>query len=115
MPRPDAWRLAAHGFSSVLSRQSFSGVGEQSYTQCRHMRTRVQKWGNSLALRIPKPFAEEAGLHQSTEVEVSLEHGELRVAPVRPRWQLDQLLSGITKRNVHAEVESGPPSGAEAW
>jgi antitoxin MazE len=79
------------------------------------MRTRIQKWGNSLAVRIPKPFAEGAGFQQSTEVEVSLDDGELRVAPVRPRWQLDQLLSKVTKRNRHAEVETGPPAGREVW
>jgi antitoxin MazE len=79
------------------------------------MRTRIQKWGNSLAVRIPKPFADGAGFRQSTEVEVSLEEGELRVAPVHRRWQLDQLLSKVTKRNRHAEVETGPVAGREVW
>jgi antitoxin MazE len=79
------------------------------------MRTRVQKWGNSLAVRIPKPFADGAGLRQSTEVDVSLEKGEVRLVPVRQRWRLDQLLSRVTKRNVHDEVESGPVAGREAW
>jgi antitoxin MazE len=79
------------------------------------MRTRVQKWGNSLAVRIPKPFAEGAGLMASSEVELSLEAGELRVALVRPRWKLYQLLSKVTKRNRHAEVEIGPAAGREAW
>jgi antitoxin MazE len=79
------------------------------------MRTRIQKWGNSLAVRIPKPFADEAGFQQSTEVEVSLERGELRVAPVRPRWELSQLLEKVTKRNRHAEVETGPLAGREVW
>ena len=79
------------------------------------MRTRVQKWGNSLAVRIPKPFAEGVGLRPSTEVDVSLEKGALRLVPVRPRWRLDQLLSKVTKRNRHAEVETGPVAGREAW
>jgi len=79
------------------------------------MRTRVQKWGNSLAVRIPKPFAEGAGLRASTEVDVSLEEGELRVSLVRPRWKLDQLLAKVTKRNRHPEVETGPTAGREAW
>ena len=79
------------------------------------MRTRVQKWGNSLALRIPKPFAEDAGLRASAEVEVSLENGELRVAPVRRPWRLDELLAKITKGNVHTEVETGARLGREAW
>jgi antitoxin MazE len=79
------------------------------------MRTRIQKWGNSLAVRIPKPFAEEAGFQASTEVEISLEEGELRVASVRPRWELSRLLSAVTKRNRHAEVETGPIAGREVW
>ena len=79
------------------------------------MRTRVQKWGNSLAVRIPKPFAEGAGLRPSSEVEVSLEKGEVRLSPVRPRWKLRQLLSRVTKRNIHREVDGGPAVGREAW
>ncbi len=79
------------------------------------MRTRVQKWGNSLAVRIPKPFAEGAGLRPSSEVEVSLVKGEVRLSPVRPRWTLRQLLAGVTKRNLHAEVDSGQAIGREAW
>ena len=79
------------------------------------MRTRVQKWGNSLAVRIPKPFAEGAGLRPSSEVEMSLENGEVRLTPVRLRWKLRQLLSGVTKKNIHGEVESGPAVGREAW
>ena len=72
-------------------------------------------WGNSLAVRIPKPFAEGAGLKASTEVDVSLEKGELRVALVRPRWQLDELLSKVTKRNRHPEAKTGLTAGREAW
>jgi antitoxin MazE len=79
------------------------------------MRTRVQKWGNSLAVRIPKPFAEGAGLRQASEVEVSLENGELRVALASPRFRLEQLLSKVTTRNRHPEVESGPIAGREIW
>jgi len=68
------------------------------------MRTKVWRWGNSLAVRIPKRLAEKAELRPSTEVEVFLEDGELRVAPVHPRWDLNQLLSKVTKRNLHGEV-----------
>ena len=79
------------------------------------MRTKVQKWGNSLAVRIPKPFAEGAGLTVATEVEVSLEKGTLRFTAVRRRWQLRALVSKVTTRNRHAEVESGKPVGRESW
>jgi antitoxin MazE len=79
------------------------------------MRTKIQKWGNSLAVRIPKPFAESAGLKLATEVEVSLEKGTLRLSAVRPRWQLRALVSKVTTRNRHAEVEVGQPLGRESW
>ena len=79
------------------------------------MRTKIQKWGNSLAVRIPKPFAESAGLKLATEVEVSLEKGTLRLSAVRPRWQLRALVSKVTTRNRHAEVEVGQPVGRECW
>ena len=79
------------------------------------MKTRVQKWANSLAVRIPKPFAEGAGLLASSEVEISMEKGEVRLTPVRPRWRLSQLLAGVKKKNLHSEVESGPAAGREAW
>ena len=71
--------------------------------------------GNSLAVRIPKPFAEEAGLKVSSEIEVSLEGGEVRLTPVRPRWKLRQLLAGVTTKNRHSEVDFGPGVGREAW
>jgi antitoxin MazE len=47
-----------------------------------NMKTRVQKWGNSLALRIPRSFAVEAGLHADAAVELSLVKGKLVVEPV---------------------------------
>ena len=79
------------------------------------MRTRVQKWGNSLAVRIPKPFAEGAGLKLATEIEVSLEKGSLRFAAVRPRWELRALVAKVTARNRHAETGFGKPVGRESW
>ena len=79
------------------------------------MRTKVQKWGNSLAVRIPKPFAEGAGLKLATEVEVSLEKGTLRFSAVPPRWQLRALISKVTRKNRHAEIEIEQPVGRESW
>ncbi len=60
------------------------------------MKTRVQKWGNSLALRIPKSFADEVGLQKETPVEVSLADGKLVITPVTaPELPLKQLLAGV--------------------
>ncbi len=80
------------------------------------MQTRIHRWGNSLALRIPKTFATEAGLRQDALVEISLVDGKLVIAPVlEPAPTLDQLLAGITDDNLHAEIDTGPAVGNEAW
>jgi antitoxin MazE len=80
------------------------------------MRVRVQKWGNSLALRIPKPFAEEIGMDQGTPVDLSLVDGKLVVEPVSDDGPtLAQLLDGVTRRNLHEATDWGDPAGSEAW
>jgi antitoxin MazE len=80
------------------------------------MKTRVQKWGNSLALRIPKSFANEVGLQRETSVEVSLNDGRLIVTPVsKPKPTLKQLLAQISKDNLHREVDTGTAVGNEVW
>ncbi len=80
------------------------------------MRTRVQKWGNSLALRIPKSFADEVGIDKESSVELRLEDGRLVVSPVTaPHPTLSELLAGVTEENLHQEVDFGPAIGNEAW
>ena len=80
------------------------------------MKTRVQKWGNSLALRIPKSFAEDAGLKKETAIEVTLADGKLIIEPIaEPKPTLKKLLSKITKDNLHSEVDTGPVIGNEIW
>lgn len=80
------------------------------------MKTRVQKWGNSLALRIPKAMAAEARLHEDTPVELSLVEGKLVIQPVLPApLTLDELLQGVTEENVHGEWNTGSAAGREVW
>lgn len=80
------------------------------------MKTRVQKWGNSLALRIPKSFATEVGLEHDSSVEVSLVDRKLVIMPTpKARLTLKQLLAQITEENLHHEVDTGPPMGKEVW
>jgi antitoxin MazE len=71
------------------------------------MRTKVQKWGNSLALRIPQPFAIEAGLQPDSPVEVLLVEGKLVIEPV-VEPTLAELLSQVTSENRHGEIETSP-------
>ena len=80
------------------------------------MKTRVQKWGNSLALRIPRPFAEEANLQENTAVDVSVRSGKLVVVSVpEPEVALQQLVERITPQNRHGEIGTGEPVGNEIW
>lgn len=80
------------------------------------MHTKIQKWGNSLGLRIPKSFAEQAGVAAGSDVDLSVEDGELVVRPRRPpRYELKDLLRAVTAKNVHREVETGEPAGREVW
>jgi len=80
------------------------------------MKTRVQKWGNSLALRIPKSFADDVGLQKGTSVDVSLADGKIVVTPVtKAKLTLEQLLSKVTKENLHHEVDTGSAVGNETW
>ncbi len=80
------------------------------------VRTRVQKWGNSLALRVPKSFAAEVGLQSDASVDVSLSDGKLIVVPIgKPGITLKKLLSQITDKNIHREIGSGPAFGKEIW
>ena len=80
------------------------------------MRARIQKWGNSLALRIPKSFATEVGLQRDTSVDISLADGKLVITPVaKPKLTLKQLLAKVTKENLHHEVDTGHAVGNEAW
>jgi antitoxin MazE len=80
------------------------------------MKTRVQKWGNSLALRIPKSFAAEVGLDRDALVELSLRDGKLIVEPLpESPPSLNELLATVTPENLHGEVDTGPPMGRESW
>lgn len=80
------------------------------------MVTQIKMWGNSLALRIPKAVADEAGLGTGSLVEISLEDGKLVIAPAtRPKPTLDELLAQITPDNLHGEIQTGPAVGNEAW
>jgi len=80
------------------------------------METRVQKWGNSLALRIPKPLATEVGLEHNSLVELSLMDGKLVITPVvKPALSLEHLLAQVTEDNLHGEVDTGPAMGGEVW
>ena len=80
------------------------------------MTTKVQQWGNSLALRIPRSYAKDIHLAKGATVDLSVSHGQLVIKPSKPvRYSLAELLKGISKDNLHAEVRTGRPAGSESW
>lgn len=80
------------------------------------MLTKIQKWGNSLGLRIPKSFALEAEVEDGSTVDIAIENGELIIRPVRRlRLRLEDLLAEVTPQNLHKELDSGSAVGQEEW
>ena len=80
------------------------------------MTATIQKWGNSLAVRLPKHLAQEAQLGEGKEVElVQTAEGVLLKPKRKVRYKLDDLLAGVTPENVHPETDWGPPRGKEVW
>lgn len=80
------------------------------------MVTKIQKWGNSLGLRIPKSFAKEAAIEEGSSVDISLEGDHLVIKPMRvTQYKLSELLSKITEDNRHEEIITGDAVGEEVW
>jgi antitoxin MazE len=80
------------------------------------MRVQVQKWGNSLALRIPKPFADEVAVREGGVLDLSVARGRLVATPVaKNRPTLRQMLRRVTRSNLHRDTDFGRAAGREVW
>lgn len=79
------------------------------------MLTTINRWGNSLAIRIPKAFAEQAELEENTRVEIAVEDDRITIQPVRKTWTLRELVAGMTDTNQHHETDWGEVRGREVW
>lgn len=77
------------------------------------MQYHIQKWGNSLGIRIPKTMAQKVGLCEGTPVEIILDDESIIIRP--RRYSLETLLSGVTPGNLHRELDTGKPVGREVW
>ena len=77
------------------------------------MQSHVQKWGNSLALRIPAALAKKLNLYEGSSVFLEIEQGRLVVQP--PKYDLDTMLGEITPKNRHNLMLDDKASGAEEW
>ena len=80
------------------------------------MKTKIKKWGNSLALRIPKSFALNANLRQDELVDISIDKERIIITPIgQKEYSLDELLAGVSEDNLHGEIDTGVPVGKEIW
>lgn len=77
------------------------------------MKVHVSKWGNSLAVRIPKSVAETAGLQEGCELDMTATDSEVHLKKLE--YSLESLLRSVTPENIHSEVAWGEPVGKEAW
>lgn len=76
----------------------------------------VAKWGNSLAIRIPKSVAEQAHVTEGIAIDFSVEGNSIIITPQKRRkYTLDELLEGMTPENFHSEFETGNAVGNEDW
>jgi antitoxin MazE len=76
---------------------------------------RIARWGNSLAVRIPRALAEQARLAEGAEIELHVEGRCIVLRPRDRRYDLDELVDQITPGNRHEEIEWGEAAGDEAW
>ncbi len=80
------------------------------------MQTTIKKWGNSLALRIPKLLASDANLKLDKMVDISIEKGSIIITSIgEKKYSLEKLLKSISKDNLHGEYDTGAPAGKEIW
>ena len=80
------------------------------------MQTKIKKWGNSLALRIPKLLASDANLKINKTVDISIDKGSIIITPISEKeYSLEKLLKKVNKNNLHKEIGTGSPVGKEIW
>lgn len=80
------------------------------------MRIKIQKWGNSLALRIPKAFAFQSKIREDEYVNLTLEENKIVIEPEEvKKYTLKELMSGVNKTNLHSEIDFGKQIGNEHW
>ncbi len=80
------------------------------------MKSAVKKWGNSAAVRIPAAVMEAIPLEFDDPVDVREEAGRIIIEPVRQKeYDINDLIKGITRENLHEAVDFGAALGKEAW
>lgn len=80
------------------------------------MKSKLTRWGNSLAIRIPSLFIKHLDLASGTEIEMKLENDRLVLSRHKnKKYDLKELIENITPENRHEMTDWGPPVGKEIW
>lgn len=79
------------------------------------MKTKIQKWGNSLGVRLPKNITEQKDLTEGRGVSIVILNNQIVIEPIEEELTLDSLLRTITADNIHTETDWGEAQGKEVW
>jgi antitoxin MazE len=93
-----------------------STAAKESAMETAKTQVRLERWGNSLVVRIPQEIVEKAELTQDCLVNLEVQGDIVRVERTKvPYYELEDLLAGMTPDQVHPEIDTGPPVGEEIW
>lgn len=79
------------------------------------MKATIQKWGNSLAIRIPKNITQDSRVSEGSNIDIMIENGNIVLVPVKKEYSLKELIKNITVENLHSEISTGDRTGGEIW
>jgi antitoxin MazE len=79
------------------------------------MKTTVKKWGNSLAVRLPKKLIEDTQVAEGCNLDIKTENGKIVLSPTIKKYSLKELINEINESNMHSEISTGDNVGGEIW
>jgi len=80
------------------------------------METVIKRWGNSLGIRLPKVLAEHFNINNGSHLELRIEKDHIKILPVsNQKYTLKELMTKVSKKNIHSEIDTGNVVGKEVW
>lgn len=79
------------------------------------MKTKIQKWGNSLGVRLPKSITEQKELKAGLAVSVLIQNNQIVIEPIVEEMSLDSMMTSVTSKNLHKETDWTESLGNEVW
>lgn len=78
------------------------------------MKTKIQRWGNSLGIRIPMKMINDFSLRNGSTVDITENTDSIIIRP-KKNHDLNELLEKISDENIHSEIDFGNAEGNEIW